>query len=79
MVINLSVITRVGTKSVSTFVLPDREEEEVKRDDKRDVSRYCKDRPAKDKVGFLPSSLENHDFPISPLLLLEYLCLSSCF
>ncbi|XP_006514060.1 cell division cycle and apoptosis regulator protein 1 isoform X2 [Mus musculus] len=27
----------------------DREEEEVKRDDKRDVSRYCKDRPAKDK------------------------------
>ncbi|XP_029338364.1 cell division cycle and apoptosis regulator protein 1 isoform X2 [Mus caroli] len=27
----------------------DREEEEVKRDDKRDVSRYCKDRAAKDK------------------------------
>lgn len=30
-----------------------------KRDDKRDVSRYCKDRPSKDKVGFPLSAWDN--------------------
>lgn len=35
---------------LSPLCFTDREEEEVnKRDDKRDVSRYCKDRPSKDK------------------------------